>query len=722
MGNENSSTASASTNYAANDYPGARNRRNNQPPPIVQTAPLTNGINRPPRLITAPGAYSIAGTQKNRNNNDTVSYTITVPRGVKPNHQFPVSAGGVQLMVTCPPNVKPGDRIVVLFSRSTSRTHSNELRYTTTVPPGIRPGDQFSVVINNKQVNVTCPPGARPGAQIRIRLPEAPQNSPVPPHQTFEVTVPYGVQPGQPFALIANGQRVMVHCPYDARPGQKIRFKVPIQLSESELKSFNIKYEQEGWVRCVGTDLKFHWARHENKDEGTGKIDDSNDKMSQGKFMQKSSAFVRRIIAAKSGKTEIEYMKAEEVSLEAAIPQLNINFQTLSKMSTGSFKMKVDWFHTQCESLRVPWEEEHQRIRIRRENLLEDSMMAFHGITTYQMRERFRFEFIHEPGEDAGGIAREWFCLVSEQLFNPNFALFQYSSINQMCMQINPSSGIANAEHLQFFHFAGRLIGKALFEGQLVVAHLARPLYKHLLAWPIMFSDLEHVDKFRHDSLLKMMKMDDVSICQVDFTVTDEILGHHKTVELIPNGDKVQVTNENLSEYMELVLKHRTLNQIKEQLGCFMSGFYEVIPEALLTIFDFQEIELLLCGLPVIDLEDWKENTSYSGLLDSEGNDHQVSIWFWEVLEEFESDQKARVLQFVTGTSGVPSQGFSVLQGNDGNIRKFTINGVNLQQGKFPRAHTCFNRIDLPIYTNKQDLKQHLALAIQLECTGFGLE
>jgi hypothetical protein len=61
----------------------------------------------------------------------------------------------------------------------------------------------------------------------------------------------------------------MVHCPYDARPGQKIRFQLPIQLSKSELKTYSIHYNKEGWVRCVGTDLRFHWARH---DGGPGTV------------------------------------------------------------------------------------------------------------------------------------------------------------------------------------------------------------------------------------------------------------------------------------------------------------------------------------------------------------------------------------------------------------------------------------------------------------------
>jgi len=79
-------------------------------------------------------------------------------------------------------------------------------------------------------------------------------------------------------------------------------------------------------------------------------------------------------------------------------------------------------------------------------------------------------------GVDAGGVAREWFQLVSDMLFNPDFALWSYSSINQMCMQINPSSGIANDEHLRYFHFTGRLLGKALFDRQIVAGHLVRPL------------------------------------------------------------------------------------------------------------------------------------------------------------------------------------------------------------------------------------------------------
>jgi hypothetical protein len=164
------------------------------------------------------------------------------------------------------------------------------------------------------------------------------------------------------------------------------------------------------------------------------------------------------------------------------------------------------------------------------------------------------------------------------------------------------------------------------------------------------------------------------------------------------------------------------LDQVKPQLNELMLGFFDVIPEPLLTIFDFQELELLMCGLPEIDMEDWKQNTEYSGEYDDTGASNPACEWFWEVVEEFDQEMRARLLQFVTGTSGVPSRGFGVLQGNDGNVRLFTIHGISVGVCLYPRAHTCFNRIDLPTYESKDDLRERLKLAVTMVSTGFDIE
>ena len=178
-----------------------------------------------------------------------------------------------------------------------------------------------------------------------------------------------------------------------------------------------------------------------------------------------------------------------------------------------------------------------------------------------------------------------------------------------------------------------------------------------------------------------------------------------------------EVTNENIYNYLEANLKYRMLDRVRPQLTELLLGFFDVIPESALSVFDHQELELILCGLPHLDMADWEANTIYSGIYeDKNSKNNHIVIWFWEVVvrDDFDQETKARLLQFVTGTS--------VLQGNDGNIKKFAIHGVDKNSCFFPRAHTCFNRLDLPDYQSKKELEEKLRLAVTTSCIGFGLE
>ena len=367
------------------------------------------------------------------------------------------------------------------------------------------------------------------------------------------------------------------------------------------------------------------------------------------------------------------------------------------------------------------------RINIRRDHLLEDSMLAVMSLGQEELRKIWRFEFIDEPGVDAGGLAREWFLLNSEKLVNPDFGLFTFSAVNQMCLQINPSSGLLNEEHLDYYRFFGRLMGKALFDRQLLpTAHLVRHMYKHLLGWPITLSDIEFIDSEVYQSLLQLKQHkdsgEDLEFLCLDFTISEEVMGERRTIELCENGAERDLTNDNLGEFMEANVKYRMLDITKQQTMNILLGFYDVIPASLMTIFDFNELELLMCGQPNIDMEDWQKHTDYSGEFEICQESHEVVEWFWSTVEEFDTNLKARLLQFSTGTSGVPSRGFSVLQGNDGNVRLFTLHGVSLDQCLYPRAHTCFNRIDLPLYTSREDLQEKLKFAVMMESTGFDME
>lgn len=147
--------------------------------------------------------------------------------------------------------------------------------------------------------------------------------------------------------------------------------------------------------------------------------------------------------------------------------------------------------------------------------------------------------------------------------------------------------------------------------------------------------------------------------------------------ELKKGGADILVTDQNKAEYLQLKLRHRMLDSIKPQLESFLRGFYEVIPGDLLSVFDYQELDLLMCGLPCIDLEDWKKHTEYLGEYALPGAKHKVIKWFWEVVDSFDNEERVRLLQFTTGCSRLPPSGFKALQSNNGTYRKFNIQSLN---------------------------------------------
>ena len=286
--------------------------------------------------------------------------------------------------------------------------------------------------------------------------------------------------------------------------------------------------------------------------------------------------------------------------------------------------------------------------------------------------------------------------------------------------------GVIHEDYLTYYRFLGRMMGKSLFDGQLVNGHMVQYIYKHLLGWPITFKDIGSIDEEYYNNLIQLKQLvdsgTDLEMLCLDFTTTEEIMGTRETVELVKGGKDLQVNNDNFPEYLEACLKYRMLDSVRDQLNELLLGFFDIIPEPLLTIFDFQELELLMCGLPTIDMDDWKTHTEYTGEYQNSNGNHRTCRWFWEVVCEFDQEMKARLLQFVTGTSGVPSGGFSVLQGSDGDIRKFTILGIAVSECFYPRAHTCFNRLDLPMYDTKEYLREKLKLAVTMAATGFDIE
>ncbi|CCE92910.1 NEDD4 family E3 ubiquitin-protein ligase TDEL_0F00990 [Torulaspora delbrueckii] len=375
------------------------------------------------------------------------------------------------------------------------------------------------------------------------------------------------------------------------------------------------------------------------------------------------------------------------------------------------FRRKVIYFRSQ-PALRILPGQCH--IKVRRKNIFEDAYQEIMRQTPEDLKKRLMIKFDGEEGLDYGGVSREFFFLLSHEMFNPFYCLFEYSAHDNYTIQINPNSGI-NPEHLNYFKFIGRVVGLGVFHRRFLDAFFVGALYKMMLRKKVVLQDMEGVDAEVHNSLKWMLENSIDGILDLTFSADDERFGELLTVDLKPKGRTIEVTDENKKEYVELFAQWKIVDRVQEQFRAFMDGFNELIPEDLVTVFDERELELLIGGIAEIDVEDWKKHTDYRGYQESD----EVVKWFWKCITEWDNEQRARLLQFTTGTSRIPVNGFKDLQGSDG-PRRFTIEKAG-EQGQLPKSHTCFNRVDLPPYDDYDSLKQKLTLAVE-ETIGFGQE
>ncbi|XP_015179970.1 PREDICTED: E3 ubiquitin-protein ligase SMURF1 [Polistes dominula] len=361
----------------------------------------------------------------------------------------------------------------------------------------------------------------------------------------------------------------------------------------------------------------------------------------------------------------------------------------------------------------------HCRLEVSRNEIFEESYRLIMKMRPKDMRKRLMVKFRGEEGLDYGGVAREWLYLLSHEMLNPQYGLFQYSRDDNYTLQINPDSGI-NPEHLSYFHFAGRIIGIAVFHGHHIDGGFTTPFYKMLLNKAITLSDIEGVDPELHRSLTWMLENSIDGVLDATFSVEHSSFGVLKNHELKPGGKDIQVTEENKREYVRLYVNYRFMRGIEQQFLALQKGFHELIPPSLLRPFDERELELVIGGLGTIDINDWKLHTRLKHCTP----DTPVVKWFWQIVESYGEEMRARLLQFVTGSSRVPLQGFKALQGSTGasGPRLFTIHAVDAPSENLPKAHTCFNRIDIPqSYPCYQKMLDKLTQAVEETC-GFAVE
>uniref|UniRef100_A0A672SCC1 HECT-type E3 ubiquitin transferase n=1 Tax=Sinocyclocheilus grahami TaxID=75366 RepID=A0A672SCC1_SINGR len=347
------------------------------------------------------------------------------------------------------------------------------------------------------------------------------------------------------------------------------------------------------------------------------------------------------------------------------------------------FKQKYDYFR---KKLKKPADIPNRfEMKLHRNNILEESYRRIMSMKRPDsLKARLWIEFESEKGLDYGGVAREWFFLLSKEMFNPYYGLFEYSATDNYTLQINPNSGLCNEDHLSYFKFIGRVAGMAVYHGKLLDGFFIRPFYKMMLVKQITLNDMESVDSEYYNSLKWILENDPTEL-DLRFCIDEDNFGQTYQVDLKPSGSDMVVTNDNKKEYIDLVIQWRFVNRVQKQMNAFLEGFTELIPIDLIKIFDENELELLMCGLGDVDVNDWRQHTVYKN---SYCPNHPVIQWFWKAVLLMDAEKRIRLLQFVTGTSRVPMNGFAELYGSNG-PQLFTIEQWGTPD-KLPRAHTWF--------------------------------
>ncbi|RQM05009.1 hypothetical protein DH86_00003716, partial [Scytalidium sp. 3C] len=195
------------------------------------------------------------------------------------------------------------------------------------------------------------------------------------------------------------------------------------------------------------------------------------------------------------------------------------------------------------------------QLSVRRDQVFHDSFKSLYFQTGDQMKYgKLSIRFHGEEGVDAGGVTREWFQVLSRQMFDPGYALFIPVSSDRTTFHPNQLSGV-NEEHLMFFKFIGRIIGKALYEGRVLDCHFSRAVYRSILGKPVSIKDMESLDPDYYKSLVWMLENDINDIITETFSVDNDKFGVVETIDFIPNGRNIAVTDENKHEYVRLMVE-----------------------------------------------------------------------------------------------------------------------------------------------------------------------
>uniref|UniRef100_A0A8C8MF37 E3 ubiquitin-protein ligase HACE1 n=1 Tax=Oncorhynchus tshawytscha TaxID=74940 RepID=A0A8C8MF37_ONCTS len=367
-------------------------------------------------------------------------------------------------------------------------------------------------------------------------------------------------------------------------------------------------------------------------------------------------------------------------------PELMSRFMHIIKGQP--FKERCEWFYEHLLVGQPDSDMVHQPVN-ENESIFSSSRAMFSKSTNEEFKQGIAVRFHGEEGMGQG-VVREWFDVLSNEIINADYGLFTQSA-DGTTFQPNSNSSV-NPDHLNYFRFAGQILGLALYHRQLVNIYFTRSFYKHIPGIPVNYQDVSSIDP-EYAKNLQWILDNDISDLGLDLTcsVETDLFGAMEKVPLKPGRTSFIVTQDNNAEYVQLLTELRMTRAIQPQINTFLHGFHTFIPPSLIQLFyEYELVSVLFFSSPFA----------------------LVFIWC-----NVDSLVLVLLLQFVTGSSRVPHGGFAFLMVGSG-LQKFTIASVTYTSNLLPTSSTCINMMKLPEYPSQEVLRDRLLVA--LHCGSYG--
>lgn len=344
---------------------------------------------------------------------------------------------------------------------------------------------------------------------------------------------------------------------------------------------------------------------------------------------------------------------------------------------------------------------------VRRENIVGDTMEVLRKSKNVDYKKPLKVIFVGEEAVDAGGVRKEFFLLIMKELLDPKYGMFRYYEESRLIWFSNKTF-----EDYDLFHLIGLICGLAIYNLTIVELNFPVALYKKLLKREATLDDLKELmpDVGRSLQMLLDYTEDDLeeTFC-LNFTITEENYGATEVLELIPNGENINVDKSNRQEFVTAYVDYVFNTSVAPLFECFYSGFHKVCGGKVLELFQPNELQAMVIGNANYDWEELQKGTEYKGEYWAE---HPTIRFFWEVFHELPLEKKKQFLLFLTGSDRIPILGMKSL--------KLVIQPTSGGEHYLPVAHTCFNLLDLPKYTSIETLRGKLLQAIDHN-QGFNL-